>query len=248
VLHEESGLTRRGGTPARADDAADESRSSGGANPSPDEQPLAVLLVTSNLALAERLRRGLAGSRKVALTVRSAPRKKTPLAHLAAETGARLIVVDSELFAKGMVGLSFPANPEVDGPEVLLLFDTVGESAVQLSLLSRAQGCLQSDVSPEEFSRAVDAVVHGHELWFPRWMMEPFYDMALAAMATARPVQHEAGSALTVREVDVLRLVQRGMTNKLAAEHLGISPNTVKKHLHNALMKRGIQRRRQLFE
>jgi DNA-binding NarL/FixJ family response regulator len=209
--------------------------------------PLPVLLVTANAAFAERLRRGLGGSAEIALTVRSAPTSKTPLSYLAAQTGARLIVVDSDLFANGIVGLSFPADPEGSGPEVLLLFDEVSEAAVRLALLSRAHGCLQSDVSIDGFVRAVDSVVHGGELWFPRWMMEPFYDMALAAMATADPAKPGPESALTERESEVIRLVQRGMTNKQAAERLRISPNTVKKHLHNALVKRGIQRRRQLF-
>lgn len=210
--------------------------------------PLPVLLITANAEFAERLRGGLSGSAEVDLTVRSAPTRKTPLSHLAAETGARLIVVDSDLFANGLVGLSFPADPNGSGPEILLLFDKVSEAAVRLSLLSRAHGCLQSDVSADGFVHAVDAVVHGGELWFPRWMMEPFYDMALAAMASAAdPAKQGADSALTEREREVIRLVQRGLTNKQAAERLRISPNTVKKHLHNALVKRGIQRRRQLF-
>jgi DNA-binding NarL/FixJ family response regulator len=66
-------------------------------------------------------------------------------------------------------------------------------------------------------------------------------------MATAG-ASEEPASTLTEREVEVMQLVQRGLTNKQVAEKLSISPNTVKKHLHNALMKRGIQRRRQLFK
>jgi len=228
---------------------ADESRTSGGLGgaAAPGVGPLPVLVVTSNASFAERLLRGLRGSPDIKLLVRSAPRTKTPLTHLVAESGARLVVVDSDLFARGLLGLSFPADPDGEGPEVLLLFDKVGEPAVQLSLLSRAHGCLQFDTSTEDFTRAVDAVVNGGELWFPRWMMEPFYDMALAAMATAG-ASEEPASTLTEREVEVMQLVQRGLTNKQVAEKLSISPNTVKKHLHNALMKRGIQRRRQLFK
>lgn len=212
------------------------------------KKPLPVLLVTANAVFAERLRQGLAKSSEIALIVRSAPRTKTPLARLVAESGAQLAVIDSDLFSKGLVGLSFPANPDGNDAEVLLLFDKVGENAVQLSLLSRAHGCLEFGISSEDFTRAVEAVVNGGELWFPRWMMEPFYDMALAAMAAAGTNKVDPASMLTEREVEVLQFVQRGLTNKQAAEKLGISPNTVKKHLHNALMKRGIQRRRQLFK
>lgn len=250
MLHQEGRTrTQSAATDVTRDRADNVSRATeSGVAPGAEAVPVPVLLVTSNAAFAERLRRGLIGNSSIALTVRSAPRTKTPLNHLAAQTGAQLIVVDSDLFAKGLVGLAFPADPDASGPEVLLLFDEVGEPAVQLSLLSRAHGCMEFGISTDDFAHAVNAVVHGGELWFPRWMMEPFYDMALAAMATADATKHEAGSALTEREVEVLRYVQRGLTNKQTAEQLGISPNTVKKHLHNALVKRGIQRRRQLFE
>jgi DNA-binding NarL/FixJ family response regulator len=229
--------------------AADESRASTAVQAAEVEgaAPLPVLLVTSNQVFADRLRQGLSGSSEVDLIVRNAPRAKTPLSRLVAGTGVRLVVLDSVLFEKGVVGLSFPADLSEDAPEMLLLFDKVGEPAVQLSLLSRAHGCLEFGISTQDFARAVESVAHGGELWFPRWMMEPFYDMALAAMAAAGTDKADPASALTEREVEVLRLVQRGLTNKHVAEKLGISPNTVKKHLHNALLKRGMHRRRQLF-
>lgn len=45
---------------------------------------------------------------------------------------------------------------------------------------------------------------------------------------------------LTPREVDVLRLVGRGLTNKEAARLLNVGPSTVRKHLENAFAKLGV--------
>ena len=52
-----------------------------------------------------------------------------------------------------------------------------------------------------------------------------------------------AGSALTARELDVLRLVARGLSNKEIAADLGITTHTVKYHLAAVLEKLGVRSR-----
>src|SRR5437762_13400182 len=52
-----------------------------------------------------------------------------------------------------------------------------------------------------------------------------------------------AGSALTARELDVLRLVARGHSNKEIAADLGITTHTVKYHLAAVLEKLGVRSR-----
>ena len=59
-----------------------------------------------------------------------------------------------------------------------------------------------------------------------------------AAAALARP-----GSALSARELDVLRLVARGLGNKEIAAELGITTHTVKFHLAAVLEKLGVRSR-----
>ena len=51
---------------------------------------------------------------------------------------------------------------------------------------------------------------------------------------------------LTPRQVNVVELLDRGLTNKEIAAQLGISAKTVKAHLHVLFQKLGIQRRQQL--
>jgi DNA-binding NarL/FixJ family response regulator len=51
--------------------------------------------------------------------------------------------------------------------------------------------------------------------------------------------EHATDDALTVREIDVLKLIGSGNSNKLIADHLSISEATVKSHVTNILSKLG---------
>jgi DNA-binding CsgD family transcriptional regulator len=48
---------------------------------------------------------------------------------------------------------------------------------------------------------------------------------------------------LTPREIDMLRYLQTGKSNKEIARELGVSPNTVKTHLANLYVKLGVRNR-----
>jgi len=63
-------------------------------------------------------------------------------------------------------------------------------------------------------------------------------------VSTAAPAAAlQAGAALTARELDVLRLVARGLSNKEIAADLGITTHTVKYHLAAVLEKLDVRSR-----
>jgi len=55
----------------------------------------------------------------------------------------------------------------------------------------------------------------------------------------AEMAEHVADDALTIRELETLRGVAKGSSNKIIAEQLGISEHTVKGHLKSILSKLG---------
>src|SRR5919202_2327221 len=62
---------------------------------------------------------------------------------------------------------------------------------------------------------------------------------------TMRPARARRAGQLTRREQESLRLVAMGMTTTAAAEQLGISPETVRTHVRNAMNKLGARTRAQ---
>jgi DNA-binding CsgD family transcriptional regulator len=59
------------------------------------------------------------------------------------------------------------------------------------------------------------------------------------------PFQPQGGPGLTRRELEVLRLLAQGLSKPTMAEVLGISPNTVKRHVVNIFNKLGVNDRAQ---
>ena len=72
------------------------------------------------------------------------------------------------------------------------------------------------------------------------FLAEPGQDMR-----ALRPARARRAGQLTRREQESLRLVAMGMTTTAAADQLGISPETVRTHVRNAMNKLGARTRAQ---
>lgn len=145
------------------------------------------------------------------------------------------------------------------------------EGIATLSAMSAcvARGVITPTSSVDQLAQAVEAVSHG-ELWMAASIVPYLYACMLAHRASVRetadpdePLPDPSPSAgasastshigllneaaLTPREIAAIELARTGYTNKEIAKSLGISDNTVKKHLANAFDKLGIHRRRQLY-
>lgn len=134
------------------------------------------------------------------------------------------------------------------GGDWLLGWDKPSSRGFELAIHCQARGCVEWSMSTEQLVEALDAVLAG-ELWFPRRIMQSLYLSLLeAARVDAQPgeVSVPCGAqSLTLREAEVLTLMREGLTNKQIGQRLGISINTVKKHLEHAFEKRGLHGRRQ---
>jgi DNA-binding NarL/FixJ family response regulator len=124
-------------------------------------------------------------------------------------------------------------NP--DAPRVLVLTTFDLDEYVYEAMKSGVSGFLLKAVRPEQLADAVRVVASGEALLAPtitRRLIEEF-------VARPRPGARapEELAELTDRELDVLKLVARGMSNAQIAETLVVSEATVKTHITHILRK-----------
>jgi two-component system NarL family response regulator len=107
-----------------------------------------------------------------------------------------------------------------------------------------ASGYLLKDIPLDEVAEAVRAVHGGQSLISPSMAGKLLAEFAtLAKRDQEEPPQEVPAPKLTDREMQVLKLVARGMNNRDIAKELFISDNTVKNHVRNILEKLQIHSR-----
>lgn len=104
--------------------------------------------------------------------------------------------------------------------------DTVVLNAVEAG----AQAYVQKDIDGRELKRAIRAVARGEAVFDPK------VTARVLRWAHRRSTGYTDG-ALSVREVEALRHVANGATNKDIADSMHVSENTVKTYLRRALEK-----------
>src|SRR5262245_59779019 len=118
--------------------------------------------------------------------------------------------------------------------KVLMLTVSDEEQDLYEAVKAGATGYLLKEISIEEVANAIRAVVTGQSLISPSMaskLLSEFNNLARQAQ------QKVIAPKLTDRELQVLKLVAQGMSNREAAETLFISENTVKNHVRNILEK-----------
>ncbi|WP_460062824.1 response regulator [Streptomyces sp. YKOK-I1] len=130
-----------------------------------------------------------------------------------------------------------------DAPRVVMLTTFDLDHYVYAALSAGASGFLLKDVTPEHLTAAVRTVRAGDALLAPaitRRLVERF-----ARTGAGTAALHRDLAALTPRELDVLRLLARGLSNGELAERLHLSEATVKTHVSRVLTKLGLRDRAQ---
>jgi two-component system, NarL family, response regulator LiaR len=156
-----------------------------------------------------------------------------------AETGAEAVAKVQELLPE--VVLMDLVMPDVDGIEaarrirdvspstkVIVLTSYADDEKIFPAIKAGAAGYLLKDVEPAELAEGIRRVQRGEGLLHPK----------IAARVMREVTEEKAeGEVLTTRELDVLRGLARGLSNKAIAEELVVSEKTVKTHVSNILAK-----------
>ena len=123
----------------------------------------------------------------------------------------------------------------------ILLTAAVRDDEVVEAMQRGAMGIVLKDASPDML---IDCIrrVHSGEQWIERETVTRAFKTVLDRESAST----EAQATLTPREVEIVRMVAKGLRNKAIAERLAISEGTVKVHLHNIYQKFSVDGRLEL--
>ena len=124
-------------------------------------------------------------------------------------------------------------------PSTKILMLTVSDEEDDLyeAIKAGANGYLLKEISVEEVATAIRSVVQGQSLISPSMASKLLNEFNSLARQAAEKKEQLPAPVLTARELEVLKLVARGMSNRDVADQLYISENTVKNHVRNILEK-----------
>jgi DNA-binding NarL/FixJ family response regulator len=146
----------------------------------------------------------------------------------------RMPTLDGLAATRTLVGEGTPSR-------ILVLTTYDLDEYVFNALRAGASGFMLKDAPAEELVGAVRLLAGGEALLAPavtRRVIEAF-----AQLPTPSTVHADAIAELTRREVDVLRLLARGLSNAEIARELVVSDATVKTHVSHLLLKLGLRDR-----
>jgi DNA-binding NarL/FixJ family response regulator len=149
--------------------------------------------------------------------------------------------------------------PEMDGVDatvelrarypnvgVIILTTFEDDETVFEGLKAGARGYLLKDISSEEMAQAIRRVAAGEALIQPRITRKVLDEFS--RLATAKEKKAPIASLtvpLTDRELEVLKALARGLSNREIADQLVITEGTVKNHVSNLIDKLGVRDRTQ---
>ncbi len=153
--------------------------------------------------------------------------------NLALQTSPDLIILDLNM--KGLSGLDTLKALRAEDVDARIVILTVSDAKNDIFTLidAGADGYLLKDTEPDTLLSQLKRIAQGEVI-----LSDSIKNLLLERKSSQSPID-----SLTDREIDVLRLVATGLSNKQIAGQLFISEETVKVHIRNLLRKLNVHSR-----
>lgn len=192
---------------------------------------LTVLLVDDHALVRKGFRRMLEDD--AAISVVGEASEGEEAVRLALELKPKVVVMDCALPGVNGIDATRRIRAKMPDATVLMLSMHSEDTLVRQSLEAGARGYILKNALELDLVSAIKRVAEGHLVLDPQ----------LAKPAT---LKGERDSGLTVRELEVLRHIVAGKSNKEIAAELGLSANTVGVHRANIMDTLGIHKTAEL--
>ena len=191
--------------------------------------PITVLLIDDHQVVRQGLRDFLEVQEGIAIVGEASSGEEG--VHLARELIPDVVLMD--LVMPGIDGVEATRQIKAASPNtrVIVLTSFADDNKVFPAIKAGAISYLLKDVSPEELAHAIRAAQRNEAVLHPEVAARLMQEFS-APRSDEAPVEQ-----LTPRELEVLRLIARGKSNKEIADALIVSEKTVKTHVSNILSK-----------
>jgi DNA-binding NarL/FixJ family response regulator len=147
-----------------------------------------------------------------------------------------VVLLDVRMPKRGGIEACAAIKGVVPSTKVIMLTTSDEEADLYGAIRAGANGYLLKEISIDEVATGIRAVHEGQSLISPSMASKLLSEFAVMMKKTSER-QEVPTPRLTDRELQVLKLVARGLNNREIARQLFISENTVKNHVRNILDK-----------
>jgi DNA-binding NarL/FixJ family response regulator len=154
----------------------------------------------------------------------------------AADSMPDIVLMDVRMPKRGGIDACTAIKDAVPSAKIIMLTISDEEADLYDAIKAGASGYLLKEISIEEVASAIRAVNEGQSLISPSMASKLLTEFASMIKRTDDR-QQVPTPRLTDREMEVLKLVAKGLNNRDIAKQLFISENTVKNHIRNILEK-----------
>jgi DNA-binding NarL/FixJ family response regulator len=227
-------VTDSGHGPGRAYRPEPQEASEVSAQPTTPPEPIRVLVVDDHALFRRGLQMVLEQEPDIQVVGEASDGAEAVVQ--AGDTLPDVVLMDVRMPRRGGIEACTSIKDVVPSAKIIMLTISDEEADLYEAIRAGAMGYLLKEISIEEVASAIRAVNGGQSLISPSMASKLLTEFA-AMSRRSEERQQLPTPRLTDREMEVLKLVARGLNNRDIAKELFISENTVKNHIRNILEK-----------